>query len=85
VDDFTGKIEMFAGEVAPPGYLFCDGSLVSRESYPLLSQMVGVTYGGNQTQFALPDLRSINHAGQKHWPANEPRVIICMNGRSPLV
>jgi microcystin-dependent protein len=74
---------MFGGLVAPTGYMLCDGSLVSRAAYPVLSQIVGTIYGGDANQFALPDLRSVNHLGQRHWPANEPRSIICMNGRSP--
>ncbi len=44
---------------APPGWLLCDGSAVSRTTYADLFAVVGTTYGaGNgSTTFNVPDLR----------------------------
>ncbi|WP_297337900.1 tail fiber protein [Algoriphagus sp.] len=55
---FVGQISLFAGNFAPAGWLFCDGSLVSISEYETLFQLIGTTYGGDgQSTFALPDLR----------------------------
>lgn len=54
-----GAVLPYAGILAPLGYLFCDGSLVSRQEYPLLYQAIGNTYGSgtNPIYFRLPDMR----------------------------
>jgi len=55
----TGVIEMFAGSVAPIGWLICDGSIVSRIAFSDLFKIIGITYGsGNSNNtFTLPDMR----------------------------
>ena len=55
----TGVIEMFAGSVAPIGWLICDGSIVSRIAFSDLFKIIGTTYGsGNSNNtFTLPDMR----------------------------
>lgn len=55
----TGVIEMFAGSVAPDGWLICDGSSISRKTYDNLFKVIGTTYGsGNSNNtFTLPDMR----------------------------
>ena len=55
----TGVIEMFAGSVAPIGWLICDGSIVSRVAFSDLFKIIGTTYGsGNSNStFTLPDMR----------------------------
>jgi microcystin-dependent protein len=58
----TASILPYAGDVPPPGYLFCDGSEQSQSAYPELFTVLGYKYKaaglliGYQT-FALPDLR----------------------------
>ncbi len=54
----TGSIIAFAGGTLPKGYLFCDGSKVSRTTYKKLFNVIGTTYGaGNgSTTFTLPNL-----------------------------
>lgn len=60
----VGTVLMWAGasasDAVPDGYLLCDGSAVSRTSYPVLFAVLGETFGsGNgSTTFALPDLRA---------------------------
>lgn len=62
---------MFAGSTAPAGFLECDGSAVSRDTYATLFDVIGTTYGtgDGSTTFNLPDLSgkvalgvSSNHA-----------------------
>lgn len=55
----TGTVNAFAGSTAPSGYLFCDGTAVSRSTFALLFAVIGTTYGigdGSST-FNVPDLR----------------------------
>lgn len=52
------EIRIFAGNFAPRGWAFCDGSLLSIAQNTALFSLIGTTYGGNgTTNFALPDLR----------------------------
>ena len=56
---FIGEIRIFAGNYAPRGWAFCDGSLISISDNPNLFSLFGTIYGGDgQTNFALPDMRS---------------------------
>lgn len=56
---FIGEIRMFAGNFAPNGWAFCDGSLLPISENDALFNLIGTTYGGDgQSTFALPDLRS---------------------------
>jgi microcystin-dependent protein len=56
---FIGEIRMFAGNFAPAGWAFCDGTILPISENDALFALIGTTYGGDgQTTFALPDLRS---------------------------
>lgn len=54
-----GTVNMFAGASAPNGWLLCDGSAVSRETYADLFAVIGTTYGSGDgsTTFNLPNLK----------------------------
>ena len=54
-----GGIVQFAGTTAPNGWLICDGSEVSRETYSDLFAIIGTTYGAGDesTTFNLPNLK----------------------------
>ena len=55
---FIGEINIFCGNFAPAGWVFCDGSLLSIADYSPLFDLIGTTYGGDgQDTFAVPDLR----------------------------
>lgn len=57
-EPFIGEIALFAGNFAPMGWAFCDGSLISIPQNAALYSLLGTTYGGDgRTTFALPDLR----------------------------
>lgn len=57
-EDMIGVIKIFAGNFAPQGWLFCDGSLLPISQYQALYSLLGLTYGGDgRTTFGLPDLR----------------------------
>ncbi len=57
-DPFIGEIRMFAGNFAPRGWAYCDGTLLSVSQYEALYSLLGTIYGGDgRTTFGLPDLR----------------------------
>lgn len=56
-----GFIKPYAGTSIPEGYLYCDGSAISRTAYPELFAAIGTVWGegdGAET-FNIPDLRGI--------------------------
>tara|TARA_R110002072_G_scaffold91762_4_gene204630 strand:- start:1835 stop:2398 length:564 start_codon:yes stop_codon:yes gene_type:complete len=58
MNPMLAEIIMFAGNFAPRGWAFCDGTLLSINSNQALFSLLGTTYGGDgRTTFALPDLR----------------------------
>jgi len=62
-----GTILPYGGSSAPFGYLMCDGTLYSRETYPNLAAVLstplgaatptGAVFGGSATMFNVPDFR----------------------------
>ncbi len=54
-----GIICDFAGQMAPDGYLLCDGAAVDRTTFAALYAVIGTTYGAGNgtTTFNVPDLR----------------------------
>lgn len=57
--DPSGTIKLYAGTTAPSGYLFCDGTAVSRTTYADLFVAIGTAFGAGNgtTTFNLPDFR----------------------------
>lgn len=57
--DPPATIKLYAGATAPTGYLFCNGSTVSRTTYAALFAAVGTAFGAGDgsTTFTLPDFR----------------------------
>jgi len=56
---FIGEIRMFAGNFAPVGWAFCDGTVMPISQNDALFNLIGTTYGGDgQSTFALPNLQS---------------------------
>ncbi|NMR34368.1 phage tail protein [Chryseobacterium aquaticum] len=59
MEGYIGEIRLFAGNFAPLGWAFCDGTQYSISMYEASFAILGTIYGGNgQTTFAVPDLRS---------------------------
>ena len=52
-----GSIIAFSGNNIPVGFLLCDGSILNKNEYLDLFNVIGYTYGGNDNEFKLPDLR----------------------------
>ena len=62
----AGSVIPYAGTSAPTGFLFCDGSSVSRSTYADLFAVIGTEYGtpDDGSTFKLPDLRGRVVAGK---------------------
>ncbi len=52
-----GEVVPYAGNTAPPGWMFANGQMLPIAEYQALFVVLGTTYGGNgTTNFALPNL-----------------------------
>ena len=52
-----GVVQVFSGNTIPRGYLVCDGASYPTTEYPDLYAVIGNTYGGDGTNFNVPDYR----------------------------
>lgn len=52
-----GEIRAFGGNYAPDNWLQCNGQSLSVSTYQALFALIGNTYGGDSSNFNLPDLR----------------------------
>jgi microcystin-dependent protein len=58
-----GMVAEFAQSTPPQGWIVCDGSVVSRSSYPALFSVIGTEFGagdGSNT-FRIPDLSTMGN------------------------
>jgi microcystin-dependent protein len=70
---YIGELRMFAGNFAPNGWAFCDGSLIPISENDALFTLLGTTYGGDgQSTFGLPDLRGRSLIGVGTGPGLSP-------------
>lgn len=88
-DYYVGEIKLFAGNYAPDGWHFCDGSLLDVSQNQMLFSLIGTTYGGNgATTFGIPDLRGRVPVCQGVGPGTPnltPRVIGQKGGAEMVV
>lgn len=52
----VGAIIAYAGDEAPAGWLLCKGQSVSSDQYQELHKIIGITYGGDDKSFNIPNL-----------------------------
>jgi microcystin-dependent protein len=55
---FAGMIIPYAGTLAPPNWLICDGTSLLTTQYPDLFACIGYSFGGSGANFNIPDIRS---------------------------
>lgn len=58
------KVEWFASDTAPEGYLECDGAVYLKADYPTLVTRLAANYMVDATHFRVPDLRWRNAVGR---------------------
>lgn len=57
----TGTIMLYGGDTQPDGWLFCDGSPKSKETYSDLYGVIGINYGDfDSLNFNLPSIPSVS-------------------------
>ncbi|NIF07572.1 phage tail protein [Chryseobacterium sp. Tr-659] len=72
MEEYIGIVKLFAGNFAPRGWMFCDGSLLSISRNSALFSILGTTYGGDGiTTFALPNLKGRIALGSGTVSTNE--------------
>lgn len=61
----VGTVMIWTAASAPSGWVFCDGSEISRSTYQALFATIGTTYGAGDgsTTFAVPDLHDRTAVG----------------------
>lgn len=57
MEAFLGSVVLFAFNYAPQGWLPCDGQLLPVDKNQALYSIIGNKYGGDQKNFALPNLK----------------------------
>ncbi len=56
-DNFIGEVRAFAQYAVPPGWVVCDGSLLSVADEPILFSLINNIYGGDGIRnFAVPNM-----------------------------
>ena len=54
----SGSIIMWTTNVAPNGWLLCNGQYYSRDTYPSLYDAIGNTFGNSGANFRVPNINS---------------------------
>lgn len=74
VGSVTGEVKMFAGSTLPGGFLWCDGSAVSRSTYARLFTAIGAVYGtgDGSTTFNVPNMGGRTGVGYEATPTILP-------------
>jgi microcystin-dependent protein len=85
MDPYLGEIRMFAGNFAPRGWAFCNGSLMPISQNTALFSILGTQFGGDgRTNFALPDLRGRVPMHKGQGPGLSERTIGEESGESAV-
>ena len=58
MDAFLGEIRVFGFNFAPNNWALCNGKPMAVSQYSALYAVIGNTYGGDQNNFLLPDMRA---------------------------
>lgn len=84
-DWFLGEIRLFPYERIPEGWAVCDGTLLSIHQHQALYSLIGVSFGGNTTSFALPDLRGRTILGAGNMVGSGVVNTVGMSGGSETI
>jgi microcystin-dependent protein len=57
-EPFIGEIKMVGFDFPPKGWALCDGKMLNSQQHNSLFSLLGNSFGGDQTNFALPNLQS---------------------------
>lgn len=81
----VGDIIEYGSNIPPMGWMVCDGSAISRATYPQLFATIGTTYGpGNgTTTFNLPGLM-VPVPWMAYNAIRNPEMMVAQRGSAPL-
>ena len=68
----SGTVIAWTTNNVPVGYLECNGASVSTATYPELYAAIGNTYGGDSSNFNVPDFRGEFLRGWSHGSGKDP-------------
>jgi len=68
IDPYLGEVIMFAGNFAPTGWSFANGATRPTTQNPGLYSILGTSFGGNGSTYALPDFRGRTAVGTGFGP-----------------
>ncbi len=74
-EPYVGEITIYSFNWAPQGWLPCDGRRLPVNQYQTLYSLIGNMYGGDATNFNLPDLRGRTVINQGTGPGLQPRTM----------
>ncbi len=67
MEAFVGMIALFPYDFVPEGWIACDGSLVSVNTYQALYSLLGNRFGGEAPRtFGVPNLLPVQPAGCRY-------------------
>lgn len=66
----TGSIMAYCGLTSPTGWFICDGSTYDKITYRDLYLVIGNTFGGSGSNFAVPDMRGRTIVGSSNQIQN---------------
>ncbi len=72
MESYLGTIILWAGNFVPQYFLPCDGRSLPVNQYQALYSLLGNIYGGDATNFKLPDLRGCVPVGVNPSPLTNP-------------
>lgn len=84
-DQFIGEIRAMGFNYETVGWLQCDGRSLKVSKYSELYSVIGNTYGGDTTNFMLPDLRGRCAIGQGQGSGLTPRLMGQKSGNDTIV
>lgn len=78
-ETYLGDMRALSFDFAPKGWAQCRGQLMPVSQNQALFSLLGTTYGGDPTRFALPNLPPVPAQG-----GGTLTYCICINGRYPM-
>jgi microcystin-dependent protein len=80
MDAFIGEIRAFAFNYAPQDWAFCNGNTLPTRQNQALYGVIGNLYGGDNVNFALPNLQGRASIGTGTGPGLKSRTIAEVSG-----
>ena len=78
-ETYLGDMRALSFDFAPKGWAQCRGQLMPVSQNQALFSLLGTTYGGDPTRFALPNPPPVPAQG-----GGTLTYCICINGRYPM-